>query len=507
MKQGNATAVGMVKTEAGERYNEPQRGPGSRLRMLLGLGLGMSLVWGVAGCHKSGAQSSSDPANANMAPPDSSGQPAQVLGQNEQGAYQSQAEDYSQQQGAPIVRQAPGGYYDPNAAAPTDQQADLQAEDAYVSDLTDEQASEPPPPLPDYEQPPAPDPNYIWTPGYWAWGPYGYYWVPGAWVEAPYVGALWTPGYWGWVGGFYRFHHGFWGLHIGFYGGINYGCGYTGYGYDGGYWNGGQFYYNTAYNRVNVNIVRNVYVYNGGNTRFAGGVSFNGGRGGVQARPRPAEIAVLHEQRNAPMAAQVQLQQQSAQNRQQFYTQNKGRPAVAVATSAIASDHRMPAALPRVATAQARGGEPRGTQPQPMMRPGQAQPEARPAQPQAQYRPQPQPEARPAQPQAQYRPQPQPEARPAQPQAQYRPQPQPEARPAQPQNRPQPEARPAQPQAQYRPQPQPAARPAQPPPQARPQAQAAPRPAQPAPQARPQPQHQAPPPARPEDKKDDHPHP
>ena len=80
---------------------------------------------------------------------------------------------------------------------------------------------QPPPPLPDYEQPPPPGDGYIWTPGYWAWGPAGYYWVPGAWVEAPYMGALWTPGYWGFYGGRYMFYPGHWGLHIGFYGGID----------------------------------------------------------------------------------------------------------------------------------------------------------------------------------------------------------------------------------------------------------------------------------------------
>jgi len=51
-----------------------------------------------------------------------------------------------------------------------------------------------PPPLPVYVQPICPGPEYIWVPGYWAYGPYGYYWVPGTWVLAPYVGALWTPG-------------------------------------------------------------------------------------------------------------------------------------------------------------------------------------------------------------------------------------------------------------------------------------------------------------------------
>ena len=37
-----------------------------------------------------------------------------------------------------------------------------------------------PPPLPKMIQPVAPGPGYIWTPGYWAWGPDGYYWIDGA---------------------------------------------------------------------------------------------------------------------------------------------------------------------------------------------------------------------------------------------------------------------------------------------------------------------------------------
>src|SRR5215467_6574746 len=66
-----------------------------------------------------------------------------------------------------------------------------------------------PPVLPVYVQPPCPEPGWIWTPGYWAWGPDGYYWVPGAWVEPPVVGLLWTPGYWGWGGGVYLWHPGY----------------------------------------------------------------------------------------------------------------------------------------------------------------------------------------------------------------------------------------------------------------------------------------------------------
>jgi hypothetical protein len=83
-----------------------------------------------------------------------------------------------------------------------------------------------PPVLPVYVQPPCPVEGYLWTPGYWAWGPAGYYWVPGVWMRPPAVGVLWTPGYWGYAGGVYGWHAGYWGPHIGFYGGVNYGFGY-----------------------------------------------------------------------------------------------------------------------------------------------------------------------------------------------------------------------------------------------------------------------------------------
>ena len=105
-----------------------------------------------------------------------------------------------------------------------------------------------PPAIPEYDQPPAPAAGYLWTPGYWAYGPSGYYWVPGAWVQPPYTGALWTPGYWGFGdAGYYFWNAGYWGQTVGFYGGINYGFGYFGTGFCGGYWNGGAiFFYNTA---------------------------------------------------------------------------------------------------------------------------------------------------------------------------------------------------------------------------------------------------------------------
>jgi WXXGXW repeat (2 copies) len=171
-------------------------------------------------------------------------------------------------------------------------------------------ADVPPPPLPVYEQPPCPQPNLLWTPGYWNFSPLGYYWVPGAWVPAPYVGALWTPGYWGFVSGRYGFHGGYWGPHIGYYGGVNYGGGFMGIGFAGGAWNGGVFAYNTAVVRVNTTVITNVYINRTivEQTTIINNnhVAFNGGPNGIQHQPTPEEQTALHETHLAPTSFQQQ---------------------------------------------------------------------------------------------------------------------------------------------------------------------------------------------------------
>src|SRR6266481_4315562 len=148
-----------------------------------------------------------------------------------------------------------------------------------------------PPILPVYAQPVCPGPGYIWTPGYWAYGEDDYYWVPGTWVVAPEPGFLWTPGYWGFAEGVYVWHGGYWGPHVGFYGGINYGYGYTGVGFWGGEWRGREFVYNRSVTNVNTTIIHNTYnrtvIVN--NTTI-NRVSFNGGNGGVNARATGEEM-------------------------------------------------------------------------------------------------------------------------------------------------------------------------------------------------------------------------
>jgi hypothetical protein len=187
-----------------------------------------------------------------------------------------------------------------------------------------------PPALPVYPQPICPGPGYIWTPGYWAYGPAGYYWVPGTWVLAPAVGLLWTPGYWGWAGDVYMWHAGYWGPHVGFYGGINYGFGYTGAGFVGGAWHGGVYSYNTAVTNVNTTVIHNTYnttVIN--NNTTVNRVSYNGGTGGSTAQPTAAEQAAAREQHTPPTALQTQHEHAASSNRAMLASENRGQPSIA----------------------------------------------------------------------------------------------------------------------------------------------------------------------------------
>jgi WXXGXW repeat (2 copies) len=183
-----------------------------------------------------------------------------------------------------------------------------------------------PPVLPVYAQPICPGPDYIWTPGYWAYGPDGYFWVPGTWVVAPRAGLLWTPGYWGFAAGVYGWHAGFWGPHVGFYGGVNYGFGYGGVGFGGGMWVGGHFSYNTAVANVNATVIHNTYVNRSVVVNNVNHVSFNGA-GGITARPNSAEMAAAREQHIAATSVQASHERAAGLDRSNFASVNHGRPA------------------------------------------------------------------------------------------------------------------------------------------------------------------------------------
>jgi hypothetical protein len=324
---------------------------------------------------------------------------------------------------------------------------------------------------------------------------------------------LWTPGFWLFVSlGHFLWHPGYWGPHIGYYGGINYGNGYIGHGYYGGYWNRGNFFYNRAVTNVNTTIVRNVYVHNVTiNNYNVTRVSYNGGPGGIQARPTPSEQIAMRERHLPPLRAQTQLVREAAQNRAQFFQANRGRPQMVALDHPLATPYHAPATQPPVrgvanpgfvrtqrvmstpqfnrAEQQARPENmhrPESPQPAPVSqihpeqqgRPNLIRPGVHPETGQIQAHPQPVQQR----PEQMYRPQ-SPVNRPeAQPRPEVHPQ---QARPAEQQPRPQPAPQPRQ---EVRPQ-------EQRPEQVRPQPQQRPEP------MRPQPQHQEP--MRPQE---EHPH-
>lgn len=201
-----------------------------------------------------------------------------------------------------------------------------------------------PPPLPSYSQSALPGPGYIWIPGDWAWDSQGYYWVPGYWALPPAAGLLWTPAYWAWneTDKDYVYHAGYWAPTVGYYGGVNYRFGYTGEGYNGGFWRNRQFIYNRA-----VDDLGTAHVPSYANQVFApdNHLSYNGGPGGTTAQPTAAQRAFMGEHHVAPTPVQIQHQETASRIPTQRYSANKGSPpigAVARANDFSGADTGLP---------------------------------------------------------------------------------------------------------------------------------------------------------------------
>ena len=182
-----------------------------------------------------------------------------------------------------------------------------------------------PPAIPIYAQPYCPGPGYFWVPGYWAWNGFGYYWVPGYWAFPPRVGFYWTPGYWAYDGGRYFFNDGYWGPTVGFYGGINYGYGYTGVGYWGAQWVGSTLRYNTAVTRVNTAMIKNTFVNKNFVTATSTRASFNG-PGGVTAKATAQEQAAAKAEHIAPTTEQQSRVEAAKNNPALLAKNNHGKP-------------------------------------------------------------------------------------------------------------------------------------------------------------------------------------
>src|SRR6266480_2079715 len=166
-----------------------------------------------------------------------------------------------------------------------------------------------PPELPVYVQPPCPAAGYIWIPGYW-------------------------------------------GPHVGFYGGVNYGFGYGGEGYEGGRWRGNQFYYNRSVTNISNTNITNVYNRTVVNNVTVNRVSFNGGAGGVAARPSTAELRAAGEHHVGLTPVQRQHEQKARGDTTLRASVNGGRPPIAAT--------QRPAAFSGRGVVAARGAAPAG---------------------------------------------------------------------------------------------------------------------------------------------------
>jgi hypothetical protein len=224
-----------------------------------------------------------------------------------------------------------------------------------------------PPELPVYDQPPIPADGYLWTPGYWAWSDeiQDYYWVPGTWVEPPQPEYLWTPGYWAASDGVYFWRPGYWGPTVGFYGGVNYGYGYGGRGYEGGYWDRGRLYYNRSVVNIGSTRINNVYNRTVVNNVTNNRVSFNGGNGGVRAQPTGAELSAERGHHIAVTPMQRDQEQAARTNPELRAATNHGNPPIAATPRAGNFSNPVPAQHAGTAGVERPNPQPRMSTPRP----------------------------------------------------------------------------------------------------------------------------------------------
>jgi len=134
----------------------------------------------------------------------------------------------------------------------------------------------------------------------------------------------------GWERGGFLFHEGYWATEVGFYGGVNYGFGYFGSGFQGGRWDHDYFFYNRSVMNVNVVNIHNVYnttIIN--NTTVVNRVSYNGGEGGIPTRPTPEEERVVRLRHIPPVVDQTRHIQAARSNPELRASRNQGKPPVA----------------------------------------------------------------------------------------------------------------------------------------------------------------------------------
>ncbi len=129
---------------------------------------------------------------------------------------------------------------------------------------------------------------------------------------------------------------------VGFYGGVNYGGGYYGSGFYGGTWGNNGFAYNRSVYNVN-NSIHNTYVnktyINNHNVYNNSRVSYNGGKGGINAKPTSGQISARQNGR-APTTSQKNQATLAGADRNQLASVNKGKPALSSSQKPFSNQNR-----------------------------------------------------------------------------------------------------------------------------------------------------------------------
>ena len=97
----------------------------------------------------------------------------------------------------------------------------------------------------------------------------------------------------------------------------------------GGRWDNGHFFYNRSVNNIENVRITNVYNQTVVVNNRINNVSFNGGNGGITARPTPQQEALSRERHVEATPVQRQHIEAASKDRALFSKQNHGEPAVA----------------------------------------------------------------------------------------------------------------------------------------------------------------------------------
>ena len=116
-------------------------------------------------------------------------------------------------------------------------------------------------------------------------------------------------------------------------------------------WNNGAFFYNRYVNNLGSANITNVYnktvIVN--NTTI-NNVSYNGGPGGITAKPTPVQLAAAKEAHIEPTPLQIQHEHAASATPALFASKNHGLPPVAA--TAHPADLKGPGAIPAKAAGQ-----------------------------------------------------------------------------------------------------------------------------------------------------------